>query len=160
MATQSNTAANLQKELHLTRIFDAPREVVFQAWTDAKQLARWWGPKGFTNPVCEIDPRPGGAINIHMHAPYGEVYPMGGIFHEITPPDRIVFTSKAFLDGKGNAELEVMNTITFAEHNGKTKLTLHAKVVKATPMTAQALSGMDQGWNESLDRLAALVAKA
>lgn len=75
----SNTKRNsVIDELVLTRTFDAPRELVFKAWTDAKQLAEWWGPKGFTNPVCDIDVRPGGAIRIDMTGPDGTVYPMGG----------------------------------------------------------------------------------
>src|ERR1700722_3962453 len=72
-----------ERELKITRVFDAPREVVFKAWTDPKLLAQWWGPKGFTNPVCELDARPGGAIRVHMRGPDGTVYPMGGMFHEI-----------------------------------------------------------------------------
>src|ERR1700689_4045546 len=83
------------RELTITRVFDAPRNIVFAAWTDAKQLAQWWGPTGFTNPVCEIDVRPGGAIRIDMRAPDGTIYPMTGVFVEIVPLERIVFTSFA-----------------------------------------------------------------
>ena len=136
-----------------TRIFDAPREVVFKAWTDPKQLQRWWGPKGFTNPVCEVDARPGGAIRIHMRAPDGTVYPMIGVFHEIVVPERLVFTSSA-LDGNGNPLFEVLNTVTFAEEGGKTKLTVHASVSKVTGDAAPHLAGMEQGWSMTLDRLA------
>jgi uncharacterized protein YndB with AHSA1/START domain len=141
------------QELVTTRIFDAPREVVFQAWTDPERLQRWWGPKGFTNPVCEVDVRPGGAILIHMRAPDGTVYPMTGVFHEIVKPERLVFTSGA-LDPKGEPLFEVLNTVTFAEENGKTKLTLHARVTMARGGAAQHLAGMEQGWSLSLDRLA------
>jgi len=108
------------EELVLTRTFDAPREVVFQAWTDAKMLAEWWGPKEFTHPM-----------------------------REIVPPERLVFTSTAF-DG----ELEVLNTATFADDNGRTRLTLTAVVTKSSPATADALAGMEQDWTESLERLA------
>ena len=108
-----------ERELKITRVFDAPREVVFKAWTDPKLLAQWWGPKGFTNPVCELDARPGGAIRVHMRGPDGTVYPMGGMFHEIVEPERIVFTSTAHQDEAGEPQLEVFNTVTFAEHNGK-----------------------------------------
>jgi uncharacterized protein YndB with AHSA1/START domain len=136
-----------------TRIFDAPREVVFKAWTDPKQLQRWWGPKGFTNPVCEVDARPGGAIRIHMRAPDGTVYPMIGVFHEIVVPERLVFTSSA-LDANGNPLFEVLNTVTFAEEGGKTKLTVHASVSKVIGDAAPHLAGMEQGWSMTLDRLA------
>lgn len=143
--------------LVLTRIFNVPRERVFKAWTDSKLMARWWGPKDFTNPVCELDVRSIGKIRIDMTGPDGTVYPMGGIFHEIAAPERLVFTSTAFHDEKGKAKLEVHNTVTFAEQSGKTKLTLNARVVKAEPEVAGALAGMKEGWNQSLDRLAEVV---
>ena len=143
-----------ERVLVITRIFDAPRELVFKAWTDPKHVAQWWGPKGFTNPVCELDVRPGGVILIHMTGPDGAVYPNKGVFHEIVAPERLVFTSSAFEDKDGNPQLEVLNTVTFAEHNGKTKLTLQAVVVKSAPAVAASLDGMEEGWNQSLDRLA------
>ncbi len=148
-----------QQELVMTRILDAPREVVFKAWTDPERVKRWWGPKGFTNPVCELDPRPGGAIRIHMRAPDGVVYPMTGVFNEIVEPERLVFTSGA-LDAKGNPLFEILTTVTFAEHGGKTKLTMHAKVMMATAAAAPHLAGMEMGWSQTLDRLAEYVAKA
>jgi len=141
------------RELVITRIFDAPRELVFKAWTEPERLQRWWGPKGFTNPVCEVDVGPGGAILIHMRAPDGVVYPMTGVFHEVVEPERLVFSSSA-LDKNGKPLFEVLTTVTFSEHGGKTKLTLHASVGKATAEAAPHLAGMDQGWNQSLDRLA------
>ena len=73
----------VQREITLTRTFDAPRKLVFSMWTDAKHLAAWWGPHGWTNPRAEADPRPGGRILIHMQAPDGTVHPMGGVFDEI-----------------------------------------------------------------------------
>ena len=68
------------QELTLVRVYAAPREKVFKAWVDCELAAKWWGPRGFTNPVCELDPRPGGAIRIDMRGPDGTVYPMGGTF--------------------------------------------------------------------------------
>ncbi len=147
----------IQQELVITRIFDAPREVVFRAWTDVEQLAKWWGPKGFTNPVCKVDVQPGGVIYIEMRGPDGASYPMGGTFHEVVAPERLVFTSTALLDESGNPQLENLNTVTFEDYNGKTKLTLHVRVMKATPAAAPALAGMELGWSMSLDRLAMLV---
>lgn len=146
----------LNKELAITRIFDAPRETVFKAWTDSQHLKRWWGPTGFTNPVCEIDLRPGGAIRIDMRAPDGTVYPMGGSFIEIAEPSRLVFTSIA-LDKQGDAMFENLNTVTFEDHGTQTKLTVHCRVVMTTPEATPYLSGMDEGWSRSLDRLAAEV---
>lgn len=145
------------RELILERVLDAPRELVFQTWTDPQHLAHWWGPQGFTNPVCELDLQPGGAIRIHMQAPDGTIHPMRGTVHEIIRPERLVFTSTAFDDADGNPQLEVRNTITFDERDGKTHLRVQAIVVKSTPEVDPALAGMEMGWSQSLDKLAAYV---
>jgi uncharacterized protein YndB with AHSA1/START domain len=145
-------------ELLTSRVFDAPRELVFRAWTDPVRLKRWWGPKRFTNPVCDVDVRPGGAMRIDMRGPDGKVYPMTGTYLEIVEPERLVFLSSA-LDANGQALFEILNVVTFAEEpGGKTKLTVHAKVSKSRPEAAPHLAGMEMGWNMSLDRLAAEVA--
>jgi uncharacterized protein YndB with AHSA1/START domain len=70
----SSVPDHADQELIITRVFDAPRKLVFKAWTDPKHVAQWWGPNGFTNPVCELDVRPGGAIRIDMHGPDGTIY--------------------------------------------------------------------------------------
>jgi uncharacterized protein YndB with AHSA1/START domain len=147
------------QELVLTRVFDAPRELVFKVWTDPAHLVHWWGPKGFTNPVCQLDARPGGAIRIHMRGPDGTVYPMAGVYKEIVEPERIVFASGA-LDSAGHPLFEVLTSVTFAEQAGKTTLTLHARVTMSTPAAAPHLGGMTEGWTQSLERLAAYVARA
>src|SRR2546428_7179157 len=110
------------RELAFTRTFAAPREIVFKMWTDPKHMAQWWGPHGFTNPVCELDVRPGGAIRIEMRDSEGTVYPMTGTFREIVRPERLVFTAEA-LDQNGTPVLEVLNTVTFEEKTGTTPLT-------------------------------------
>lgn len=156
-----NEGTSTGHEMVITRLFDAPRELVWKAWTDPQQIAQWWGPHGFTNPLCEWDARPGGAILIHMRGPKGSpfdfIMPMKGKFHEVLAPERLVFTGSAIEDKMGNAQLEVHNTVTFAENNGKTTLTVYAKVVKVLPGAAQALAGMEEGWSQSLERLAALL---
>jgi uncharacterized protein YndB with AHSA1/START domain len=156
--TSSSAAGQARQELILTRVFGAPRSLVFKAWTDTEHMARWWGPRGFTNPVCELDVRPGGLMRIDMRGPNGTIYPMKGVFHEIVEPDRLVFTSTALEDEQGKALLEILNTVTFEDFNGLTKLTLHARLLtkdfQLTPQVAAALSGMEQGWSESLYRLA------
>jgi uncharacterized protein YndB with AHSA1/START domain len=149
--------ANEEQELVLTRVFDAPRELVFKVWTDPKHVARWWGPHRFTNPVCELDLRPGGAILIHMRGPDGTVYPMTGVYQEIIRPERLVFTSSA-LDSDGNPMFEILTTVTFTEENGKTKQILRARVIKRTAQAAPYLAGMEAGWTQSLERLAAYIA--
>jgi uncharacterized protein YndB with AHSA1/START domain len=156
--TNSSAAGQAPQELRLTRILGAPRGLVFKAWTDPEQVARWWGPRGFTNPVCELDARVGGWIRIDMRGPNGAIYPMKGLFHEVVEPERLVFTSTALEDAGGKPLFEILNTVTFEDFHGITKLTLHAKLVTKdfvlTPQVAMALAGMEQGWSESLYRLA------
>jgi uncharacterized protein YndB with AHSA1/START domain len=149
--------ANEEQELVLTRVFDAPRELVFKVWTDPKHVALWWGPHRFTNPVCKLDLRPGGAILIHMRGPDGVVYRMTGVYREVVEPERLVFTSAA-LDAAGNPMFELLTTVTFAEEGGKTKQILRARVIKRTAQAAPYLAGMEAGWTQSLERLAAYVA--
>jgi uncharacterized protein YndB with AHSA1/START domain len=145
--------AGSPREVFITRIFNAPRALVFKAWTDPKHLAQWWGPKGYTNPVCELDVRPGGAIRIHMRSPEGVVIPSNGIFNEITPPEQLVFTLTNFPDEAGQPQLEVHNTVTFAQEGQRTKVTLRAIITKSAPAVAASLAEMEAGWNQSLDRL-------
>jgi uncharacterized protein YndB with AHSA1/START domain len=139
-------------ELVLTRLIDAPCERVFEAWTDAAQVAKWWGPKGFTNPVCEIDGRSGGAMRIHMRGPDGTIYPMSGAYREVKAPERIVFAGSA-LDENGKPIFEILHTVTFAAEGAKTRLTLRAAILSTTPTGAPHLKGQEAGWSQSLDRL-------
>ena len=158
-AKTSGHAPSTEWDLVMTREFDAPRELVFKVWTETKHVGQWWGPKGFTNPVCEMDVRAGGSIRIHMRAPDGVVYPMIGVFEEIAPPERLVFMSSA-LDDKGNSMFDVLSTVSFAAHGGKTTLTLQLRVIKATAAAPQYLKGMEMGWTQSLDRLGEYLAQA
>ena len=139
-------------EFVITREFNASRELVFQTWTDPKHLAQWWGPRGFTNPVCHWDARPGKTIHVVMRAPNGTDYPMGGEFREIAPPERLVFTSGA-LDEKSKMLFEFLHTATFSERNGKTKLTLVSRVLKTTPDANKYIGGFEAGMTQSLERL-------
>jgi uncharacterized protein YndB with AHSA1/START domain len=145
------------RELTLTRVLDAPRELVWRAWTDPARMARWWGPKGFDNPVCQMDLRPGGHIRIDMRAPDGTVYPMTGTFHEIAEPERLTFTAYAE-DHAGKRLLESHTVVTFEEQGGRTRLTVQARATGLVPIAPQMLAGMEAGWNGSLDKLAVLVA--
>jgi uncharacterized protein YndB with AHSA1/START domain len=147
--------------LVLTRVINAPRELVWKAWTDQVEFAQWWGPKGFTNPVCKLDVRAGGEIMVHMKGPEGSPWegpmPMGGAFLEIVPPERLVFTTRAFPDGTGDWKLENRNEVTFTEKGGTTELVLRVTVLKCSPEIAQALAGMEMGWSQSLEKLESLV---
>jgi uncharacterized protein YndB with AHSA1/START domain len=145
-------------DLVITRVFDAPRELVWKVWTDPTHLAQWWGPKGFTNPRCEWNAQPKGSIRIDMRGPDGVIYPMSGVFQELIEPERLVFLSSA-LDDKGNSMFDILNTVTLADHRGKTELTLQVRVIKATAHAPQYLKGMEIGWNQSLDRLGDHVAQ-
>jgi uncharacterized protein YndB with AHSA1/START domain len=157
MATKTKAAEDYTgREFVITREFDAPRELVFQAWTDPKQLAQWWGPKGFTNPVCEWDTRPGGKIYDVMRAPNGTEHPMGGEFREIVPPERLVFVCGA-LDEKGKRLFEFLHDVTFAKQSGKTKLTLRSRVTMTTAGANKYIGGFETGMTLSLERLAELV---
>ena len=158
MASTTPSPSPMEGELTITRIIDAPRELVFRAWTDPQHMARWWGPKGFTNPVCEIDARVGGALRIVMRAPDGAEHPMGGIFQDVVKPERLVFTNIA-VDAQGNTLLEGLTVVTFEAEGTRTKLTVHTRVEGKVPVAAQMLAGMEAGWTQSIDRLEALVAK-
>lgn len=160
MAERNDPGATAnERTVVITRVFDAPRTLVFKAWTDAAHLARWWGPKGFTNPVCEVDARPGGGLRIVMRAPDGAEHPMTGVFREVIAPERLVFTNIA-VDGEGKPLLEGLTTVTFAEHDGvKTKLTLESRAVGLVAYAARMLEGMEAGWTQSIDRLGEHVAR-
>mgnify|MGYP001769725240 FL=1 len=150
-----------ENELTITRIFDAPRDLLWKAWTEPERVMRWWGPKGFTSPVCKIDLRIGGSYLFCMLSPDGEDFWSTGVYREIVPPAKIVCTD-SFADEDGNVvpatyydmgddfPLELQITITFEEHDGKTKMTLlHAGLPSGAMKDATA-----QGWNESFDKLA------
>jgi uncharacterized protein YndB with AHSA1/START domain len=147
-------APQMEREVTITRIFDAPRALVFEAWTDPRHMSQWFGPKDWTNPVCELDVKPGGAWRIVMRSPDGGEYPCGGVYREIVEPARLVFTNIA-LDAAGNHLLEGLTTVIFAEENGKTKLTLITRATGLVPQAPQMLQGMEAGWSQSLDKLAA-----
>jgi uncharacterized protein YndB with AHSA1/START domain len=139
-------------EVTLTRTFNAPRALVWRAWTDPNIMARWWGPTGFTNPVCEMDVRAGGKILIHMRAPNGEVYPMSGVFDEVAEPECLVFRAIP-ADANGAPLLESITTVTFHEASGKTKVIVHASAAPIEPIGVEMIKGMNEGWKQSLDRL-------
>lgn len=160
-------------EVIFTRIIDAPRELVFEAWTDPKHLAQWWGPKGFTNPVCQVDLRPGGAYRIVMRSPEGVDYPMRGVYLEVKAPERLVFTDimdehptewhealNKYRQGEGKAAQELVTTVTFEEQHGKTKLTIMSRFASAADRDAFLKMGMSEGWAQSLERLEEHLAKA
>jgi uncharacterized protein YndB with AHSA1/START domain len=143
-------------ELTMTRVFDAPRSLVWEVWTNPKHAARWWGPEGFSNPVYESDLRPGGRLNIHMRAPDGTICPMTGVYEEVAAPERLVFFAAAGMDGA--VAFDARTTVTFEEHAGKTTVSVRQTYHNLTPAAAPALEGAPMGWSQTLDRLAAYLA--
>ena len=158
MPATADTTKAAEREITITRVFNAPRALVFKAWTDASELAQWWGPKGFTNPVCELDVRVGGAIRIHMRSPDGSVYPMKGEFCEIVPPERLVFTNIA-VDAADKLIIEGLTTVTFIERGGKTTMTLQTRGRAVVDYAVGYLQGMEMGWSGSIDKLEILLAR-
>jgi uncharacterized protein YndB with AHSA1/START domain len=145
------------REATIARTFDAPRELVWRAWTDPDELKRWFMPHGFTVPQCEVDLREGGRLHMTVRAPDGSESANDGTFEEIDAPSRLVVTTGAFHGPDGTPMLEVRNTVTFDDVDGKTDVRIHAVVTKATPELAAALAGMDEGWLQSLDKLDAVL---
>lgn len=139
-------------DVTIVRTFDAPRKLVWDAWTQPKHLAAWWGPTNWTNPTCDVDLRIGGSLHIDMQSPDGEIYPMDGIYKEIEVPERLVI-SNMVPDENGKMLFEVVQTVTFKELEGKTELTIEARVVKQLPGAEQYLQGMEAGLQQSFDRL-------
>ena len=126
----------------LTRLLHAPIGLVWEAWTNPEMIQTWWGPKGFTNPLCKWNATTGGNILIHMKAPDGVIYPMDGTFVELTEPEKIVFISAA-LDANGESIFKIENMVTFQPQGNDTLLTLKASVFNAKPAAAQYLGGME-----------------
>ncbi len=145
------------KQLNIERLINAPIEQVFKAWTEPELLSKWWGPEGVTIPTCEVDLTPGGKIYIVMLAGdelgelAGNEWPMTGTFEEISPPSKLVYTSSAVIDGK--PILDTRNTLTLESQGSKTKMSLNIVVTRTTPEAAGPLSGMEMGWNQSVDKL-------
>src|SRR5829696_9492351 len=120
MAT--NTINTSDRELTISRVINAPRELVFEAWTNPQHVAQWWGPEGFTNTIHAMSVRPGGVWRFVMHGPDGTDYPNKIVFQEVVRPDRLVYRHA----GEGETEdVKFHTTVTFDEQEGgKTRLTL------------------------------------
>ena len=162
----TKNVANQTERMVVTRVFDAPREVVWKAWTDQKYVMQWWGPKDFTVPVCKMDFRVGGKFLCCMKSPDGKEFWNGGEYYEIVPNEKIVY-SMYFSDPEGNKvdpskygmeheAIEDANDVVMFEDlgDGRTKITL----IGNETMEEAKNSGQVEGWNQILDKFAAIVA--
>lgn len=151
------------RELVIIRKFDAPRELVWQAWTQSERLMRWWGPKDFTAPVCKIDLRVGGKYLYCMRSAEAQDFWSTGTYREIVAPSLLVFTD-SFADPEGNVvpathygmaefPLELLVTVTLEEDEDKTEMTLRHLGIPSGEMSEMC----SEGWNQSFDKLAELL---
>lgn len=169
-AQNENTTANARTELVLTRVFNAPRDLVFAAWTEPEHLAQWWGAPGFTTRVVTCDVRPGGVLHYSQHGPNNMVLWGKFVYHEVVAPEKLAYTS-SFSDPDGNTArapfsadwpLEIMNMLSLTEKDGRTTLELRGGPHNATDAEWQvfttALGSVKQGLGGTLDRLDAHLA--
>ena len=155
----------------ISRVFDAPRALVWKAWTERERLARWWGPKGFTVDILKADVRPGGVFHYGMRSKGGQQHWGRFDYREIVAPERMVFVV-AFADEKGNVTrnpfdadwpLQVLSTVTFIEHESRTAVTVTWAPLMPSAAERRAFEAgresMRAGWNGTCDQLAAYLAK-
>ena len=147
------TPSSAERELVITRIFAAPRSLVFKAWIEPQHLAHWSGPRGFTVPDSTMDLRPGGAFRSCLRAPDGSEHWVRGTYREIVEPERLVFTH-AWEDEDGKPGLETLVSVAFAEQAGQTTMHFH----QATFDSRASRDGHEGGWSSSFDRLAEYLA--
>ena len=140
------------REIVMTRVFDAPRELVFEAHSKCEHIEKWWGPRRYTLSVCEMDFRPGGAYRFVQRGPDGEEHGFRGEFREIVPPERIVWT----FEYEGMPGHVSVDTLTLEDLGGKTSMTLRHEGLPAGDMR----EGAGTGWSESFDKLAEVLANA
>ncbi len=164
--------ARRSDEFVITRVFDAPRDRVWSAWTEPDRLKQWWGPKGFVVHTCKVDLRPGGVFHYGMRAPDGSDVWGRFVYREIVAPKRLVFVV-SFSDPKGgvtrhpwseNWPLQTMSTVEFEEQGaGKTRVTVRWIPHEASDMErktfAEGCESMQQGWTGTLDQFAGYLAK-
>lgn len=150
-ATEFTTPSDVQ--ITMTRVFDAPRRLVFEAWTSPEHVPRWMlGPGGWTMPVCEIDLRPGGSWHFVWRRADGTEMEMRGAYREVTPPERLVST-----ESWGGEWPETVNTLVLSEEGGKTTMTHTVLYPSKEARDAALRTGMREGMSLSNDRLAELL---
>jgi uncharacterized protein YndB with AHSA1/START domain len=151
-AGNAAAAKPTERTITLTRAFPIPREQVFTAWTDAKRIAQWWAPDGFTVPACEADPRPDGVFALCMRWADRGDYWMRGRYREIVAPERLVIVATAY-DAQQMPRLDAVIDMTLSEQAGETTLTLRTTARGSGDVAGAMLNGMKEGWNQSIDHL-------
>lgn len=148
------------KEVKLEKVYDAPIETVWKAWTDPEKLKQWWGPDNVTIPECEVDLRVGGKFYIVMEAgegmgPYkGTKWPMNAKFTVVEPNLKLFYNAQAWTEGKKEeTTIEQTTEITMVEENGKTKVNVKAAIYKTGPGAGMAAEGMEYGFTQQLEKL-------
>ena len=140
--------------LVISHLFDAPRPVLFASWTDARQLAQWWGPRGFVVGACEADVRIGGSWRVETHSPGGETHNAGGTYREVAFPERLAFTMAWDGTEDGEPHRETLVTLAFAEEGARTRMTFRQSVFSSTA----ARDAHDQGWSSAFEMQAEYLA--
>src|SRR5579872_2614280 len=161
MAAKANTLVEKSedREIVISRVFDAPRELVWEAWTNPQHVAKWWGPIGFTTTTEIMDVRPGGEWKHVMHGPDGANYPNHSVFIEVVKPARIVYTHGGRREG-GGTEVSFRSTWTFAEQTGKTEVTIRMEFESAAARDQVVKEfGAIEGGKQTLGRLGEYLAK-
>ncbi len=139
------------REIVISRVFDAPRERVWKAWTDPQQIVKWWGPDGFTNTLYEMDVRPGGIWRHMMHGPDGTDYPNRVVYKEVAEPERLAYSH----GGDTDHPCQFHVTVTFEEEGGgKTRVTLRMLFETPALRDETAKAGAIEGGEQTLGRLA------
>jgi uncharacterized protein YndB with AHSA1/START domain len=144
-------------QITVTRELAAPRSLVWKAWTEPAQFAKWYGPTGFTVPRIELDVRPGGAIRCDMRGPNTPVMTTFGTFTDVVEPERLGFTLRA--EDNGVITFEMLHVVTFADRGNTTLLTLQVHVLRPTGAVARMLAGAERGWTQAFDKLGELVTR-
>ncbi len=153
--TQASAKLDRSREIVISRTFNAPRKLVWDAWTDPQHIAQWWGPEGFATQVDVLDLRVGGTFLLHMRGPDGGLYPCKGIYREIVKLERIVYmgvAEDAHACGGGLPPRATV-TVSFVEKNRQTTLTIHTALETAADRDAAIAHGFNEGWAGSLDHL-------
>jgi uncharacterized protein YndB with AHSA1/START domain len=148
----SSIEKTADREIVITRVFDAPRELVWEAWTDPKHVVNWWGPRGFTTTIEKMDVRPSGVWKHVMHGPDGTDYPNSSVFKEVVKPERIVYSHGG--GKKGGRGVHFVATWTFEALGDKTKVTMHSIFPSAADRDFVVKEyGAIEGGKQTLERL-------